>query len=85
MALHASVSIEHPDPSERRATRYARAAASYQASNDPTVHFGLGDATVARDVIVTWPDGAREAFGEQAANQRHVLRRGTGQELDAPR
>ena len=32
----------------------------------------------ARDVIVRWPDGARESFGDVAADRVAVLRRGAG-------
>lgn len=77
-ALHARVAVEQD---AGPAYRYARAAASYQASNDPRVHFGLGEARLARQVLVTWPDGSVEAFGDRKADQIHRLVRGTGAEL----
>jgi hypothetical protein len=58
--------------------RDVRAASSYLASNDPRVHVGLGAETIARDVTVTWPDGARERFGDVQADRVTVLRRGSG-------
>jgi len=58
--------------------RDVRAASSYLASNDPRVHAGLGTETIARDVTVTWPDGARERFGDVQADRVTVLRRGSG-------
>lgn len=75
-ALHARVELE---TDRGPAFRYSRAAASYQSSNDPRVHFGLGGERVARGVTVTWPDGTRESFGEREANRLHVLQRGEGQ------
>jgi hypothetical protein len=61
----------------RSIRRDVRAAYSYLASNDPRVHVGLGKETGVRDVTVAWPDGVRERFGEFAADQIVVLRRGT--------
>jgi hypothetical protein len=66
---------------ERRAVHDVRAAYSYQASNDPRVHVGLGDATRVEDVVVTWVGGTREAFGGFDAGATAVLRRGEGAEL----
>ncbi len=43
--------------------RESRAAASYLSSNDPRVHFGLGDVERAA-VTIRWPDGAETAAGE---------------------
>src|SRR5207302_2118362 len=62
----------------RTIRRDVRAAYSYLASNDPRVHVGLGQETVARDVTVRWPDGARESFGELHADGIGILRRGAG-------
>jgi enediyne biosynthesis protein E4 len=55
-----------------------RAAYSYLASNDPRVHIGLGKETAVHDVVVRWPTGQRERFGDVAADKVVVLRRGTG-------
>ena len=51
-----------------------RAGSSYAASSDPRVHFGLGEATAADSVEVTWPDGSKEGVGSLAADRWHVLR-----------
>jgi hypothetical protein len=67
---------------ERRVVRDVRAAYSYQSSNDPRVHVGLGDATRVEDVTVTWPDGAREAFGAFEAGTVAVLARGAGTRVE---
>jgi hypothetical protein len=62
----------------RSIRRDVRTAYSYLASNDPRVHVGLGNDTGVRDVSVRWPDGARERFGDVAADQIVTLRRGRG-------
>ena len=36
---------------------------SYLSSNDPRIHFGLGDANRIDDLEVKWPDGSIEKFG----------------------
>jgi len=62
----------------RTIRRDVRAAYSYLASNDPRVHIGLGQETVARDVMITWPNGAHEAFGDIPADRIVTIRRGSG-------
>jgi len=62
----------------RTIRRDVRAALSYLASNDPRVHVGLGGETMVRDVIVTWPDGVKERFGDLKADRIAVLHRGAG-------
>ena len=37
--------------------REARAGSSYLSSEDPRLHFGLGDATRVREIVVRYPDG----------------------------
>ncbi len=63
--------------------RGVRAAYSYLASNDPRVHLGLGQETVARDVVVRWPDGAGESFGDVPADRITMLARGRGRPVTA--
>jgi hypothetical protein len=62
----------------RTIRRDVRAAFSYMASNDPRVHVGLGKETAVRDVVVRWPNGTRERFGDVGADKIVVLRRGAG-------
>ena len=51
-------------------------ATSYLASNDPTLHFGLGAAARVDAIEVLWPDGAKETFAGGAADALMVLRKG---------
>ncbi|MFQ5551298.1 MAG: CRTAC1 family protein, partial [Gemmatimonadales bacterium] len=51
---------------------------SYQSSNDPRVHFGLGESTVVDELAVTWPDGTVERYTNVAADQIVVLTKGIG-------
>jgi len=64
---------------ERSLAFDVRAAYSYQASNDPRIHVALGAETRASDLVVTWVDGTREAFGDvEASSGVATLRRGEG-------
>ncbi|MCY3811780.1 MAG: CRTAC1 family protein [Gammaproteobacteria bacterium] len=62
----------------RRLSRDVQPSASYLASNDPRVHFGVGRESRLQDVVVRWPGGALEAFGDFAAGETHELRQGGG-------
>lgn len=72
VALDAKVTVESAGRIQRR--RVERAY-SYQASNSPLVHVGLGTATAVARVTVTWPDGTQQQFGPLASNQLHTLAR----------
>ncbi len=50
-------------------SREVRSAYSYQASNEPTVHFGLGAQSKIEALEVSWPDGTRRCFGERPASR----------------
>ena len=65
----------------RRVHRDVQPAASYLSSNDPRVHFGLGEATRVTDVMVSWPGGTRESFGDFTAGSDVELREGEGSPL----
>jgi len=53
-------------------------AYSYCSSNDPRVHFGLGEATSA-SASVHWQDGTETGFRDLAANTSRILRRSADQ------
>ncbi len=51
---------------------------SFASSNDPRVHFGLGDATVLDDVEIHWPSGAVEKIRLPALDRIFVVQEGKG-------
>lgn len=64
----------------RRIYRSVQPEGSYLASSDPRVHFGLGQASEARDVAVRWPgETEAEAYGNFAAGRTFELRQGAGE------
>jgi hypothetical protein len=52
---------------------------SYESTNDPRVHFGLGNSTVIDSVEVRWPSGAREHFPVPQVDRIIPLAEGKGQ------
>ncbi|MXY54220.1 MAG: hypothetical protein F4Y86_17055, partial [Gammaproteobacteria bacterium] len=62
----------------RRVRRDATPSSSYLASHDPRVHIGLGQFAFARNVVVRWPGGTVERFGDFPAGASAVLARGRG-------
>jgi hypothetical protein len=52
---------------------------SYESTNDPRVHFGLGNSTVIDSVEVHWPSGARERFPVPQVDRIIPLAEGKGQ------
>jgi hypothetical protein len=53
--------------------------ASYLCSNDPRIHFGLGNASADVTGLITWSDGMQEHFGPLPINQFHTLSKGQGE------
>jgi len=47
------------------------------SSNDPGLHFALGEETVA-DLEIWWPSGAKQKFGAIGADQLITIREDQG-------
>ena len=58
-AIGASVIIES---GERTVTKQLTAGDGYQATNERTLNFGLGDAEVIDKLTVKWPSGFQQTF-----------------------
>lgn len=50
---------------------------SFLSSNDPSVHFGLGNVERIERIEVDWPDGTSEIFPGVLVDQRVSLVQGT--------
>jgi hypothetical protein len=59
---------------DRVSRRLVQPSYSYCASNDLTVHFGLGDAARV-DLSVRWPDGSVQELRDVEADRRYVVER----------
>jgi hypothetical protein len=51
---------------------------SYLSSNDPRVHFGLGDASSIDNVEIHWPSGANESIRVTALDRIYTVIEGKG-------
>jgi hypothetical protein len=51
---------------------------SYYSQNDLRLHFGLGRATEAENVEITWPSGLKESFKKLPANHLFLLQEAKG-------
>jgi hypothetical protein len=63
----AEVTVMLPDGRELR--RELIAGSSYLSSEDPRLHFGLGETSVVREVRVGWPGGEETVLRDVGANQ----------------
>jgi hypothetical protein len=52
-----------------RQRQWVRSGVGFQSDNDRRVHFGLGSATQADEVLVTWPSGQVQRLENVTANQ----------------
>ena len=60
----------------KKQLRLVSAGSGFLSSNDPREHFGLGPATKADELEVTWPDGRVERFPALGAGQLHTIEDG---------
>jgi hypothetical protein len=51
---------------------------SYVSTNDPRIHFGLGDATDAGNAEIHWPSGAKETIKLPAVDRIYTITEGKG-------
>src|SRR5215212_6693378 len=73
-------------PASAHVLRYCGAArwrrvhtdSSYLSASDVRVHFGLGERSGVRGLMVQWPDGSSETWDNVKPDRLVVLRQGTG-------
>jgi hypothetical protein len=71
--FHPGAEITVTLPGGRELRREVHAGSSYLSSEDPRSHFGLGEATSARRVVVRFPGGTEARLADVAANQLVVV------------
>jgi ASPIC and UnbV len=49
--------------------RQVQAGSSFLSSEDPRLHFGLGDTSQVRSLTVTWPGGEETTLDDVAVNR----------------
>jgi hypothetical protein len=61
-------------PDGRKLVQEMHAGSSYLSSEDPRFHFGLGDATEARTLVIRFPDGGERRFSDVRADRLVVVK-----------
>jgi hypothetical protein len=51
---------------------------SFASSNDPRVHFGLGDATTVDAIEIRWPSGVHQKISVPAVDHIYAVEEGKG-------
>lgn len=74
-ALGARVALQVGDATQHREVRFSD---GYMGSNDPRLHFGLGEVGRAKAASIRWPGGASEQLGPMEAGILHVVKQGQG-------
>ena len=68
--FHPGTQVTAVLPDGRKLYREVQAGSSYLSSEDPRLHFGLGDATKVSQLVVRFPGGAETRLSDVAADQR---------------
>jgi len=66
----------------KRQAQEVMSQSSFYSSNDPRLHFGLGEASAA-DVEIRWPSGLREKLKAVGADQLIVFKEGAGVQAES--
>ncbi len=66
---------------DKQLTRHVQPGFSYQTSNDPRVHFGLGAISRIEELRVTWPNGSIEVFPVESVDRTIAVREGQGRKV----
>jgi hypothetical protein len=74
-AIGTRVRVTRGDTSQ---IREVMSGSSYYSQSDLRLHFGLGSATAAQAVEVSWPSGSKETLGALPADHLFVLHEGKG-------
>jgi hypothetical protein len=51
---------------------------SYLSSNDPRIHFGLGESGFVDSIEIRWSDGTKESYSDIAVDQYVTIKQGSG-------
>jgi len=67
--FHPGATVTAVLPDGRKLVRDQLAGSSYLSSEDPRVHFGLGEAKSLRRLVIRWPSGQKTTLEDVAADQ----------------
>ncbi len=86
-AVGARVEVYVTGDEKHPVAKTLRAGEGFLSQNSKWMHFGLGDTSKVERVIVHWPGGERETFGNVKLDTRQVLTQGSGKSkvVDEPK
>ncbi|TDJ59251.1 MAG: redoxin domain-containing protein [Planctomycetota bacterium] len=69
----------------KRLMKTLHAGSGYIAQSSKWIHFGLGEAESASDIVVHWPGGRKQRFDHLLADTRYIVHQDKGIAPTAPR
>lgn len=73
-----------PATQHRSLIKTLHAGDGYMAQSSKWLHFGLGDAKLVERLVVHWPGGKSEEFGDLEVDRRYKIVQGTGRVTPCP-
>jgi tetratricopeptide (TPR) repeat protein len=64
--------------------QFVQAGSGFLSQHTKKLHFGLGDASVAKRVRIHWPSGAEQVFESMAAGHLHLIEEESDQVVSKP-
>ena len=83
-AIGARVEVSLPGSDTTPLIQTLRAGEGFLAQSSKSLHFGLGAADRVADIVVHWPGGDRESFGQLEVDGRYKLVQGKGRAESLP-
>ncbi len=68
-----SVATKNSPADTTTLTRPMNPYTGYQSSNQPELHFGLGEADLIKQLVVRWPNGTQQEFTDLPADYSFVI------------
>ena len=65
--------VAHLEAEPALQTKTLTLSRGFMSSNEPLLHFGLGEAPALESLLITWPSGTRQKIGPLAAGKLHVI------------
>jgi tetratricopeptide (TPR) repeat protein len=75
--------VMKPDGSDQM-IQTLRAGEGFLSQSSKWLHFGLGDQSKIKKVVVHWPGGSREEFTEMQVDRRYLLRQSSNRPENLP-
>ena len=83
-AIGARLELTLSGPRQARLFKSLRAGEGFLSQSSKWVHFGLGEATEIRRLVVHWPGGEREEFDKLEVDRRYRVVQGSGSAVRSP-